>query len=63
MSLTYEINVRDFTCPNCGEFSDEISRTSADIMDDTITALCCDSEFWLSDLEDEGFNVREITHA
>jgi len=63
MSLKYSLTVKDFTCEECGEFSDEISRTSADIMDSTITALCCDSEYWVYDLNQSGYDVIEVIHA
>lgn len=63
MSLRYELTVKDFTCPECGEYSDEISQITENIMDDSITALCCDTELWRYDLEVEGYNVTEVIHA
>ena len=63
MSLKYELSVKDFTCLECGEFSDEISQITENIMDDTITAMCCDTEFWKFDLEQEGYQVREVIHS
>lgn len=59
MSLKYEIKVKDFTCPECGEFSDEISQITENIMDDSIDAICCDTEFWKYDLEELGYEVEE----
>ena len=63
MSLKYEITVKDFTCPECGEFSDEISQITENIMDDSIDAICCDTEFWKYDLEQLGYNVTEVIHS
>ena len=63
MSLKYELSVKDFTCPECGEFSDEVAEITENIMDDFITVACCDTEFWKFDLEQEGFQVREVIHS
>jgi len=62
MSLKYSLTVKDFTCLECGEFSDEISNVTSDITDTTITALCCDTEYWVYDLQVEGFNVEEVIY-
>lgn len=62
-NLLYEINVRDFTCPECGEFSDEIYSMSSDIMDESLSTICCDSEFWKYDLIQLGYNVTEVIHT
>lgn len=59
-TLKYEYTVKDFTCLECGEFSDEISNITSDIEDTTITALCCDTEYWVYDLQVEGFRVEEV---
>ena len=59
MSLKYNLTVKDFTCVECGEFSDEISISSASIMNDSITALCCDTEYWNYDLTQLGYEVIE----
>jgi hypothetical protein len=53
----------DNTCPNCGEFSDEISEVSDSILDDTISTLCCDTEFWNYDLRELGFDVIETIYG
>lgn len=63
MSLRYEYTVKDFTCLECGEFSDEVTNMTSDFEDTTITALCCDTEFWLYDLQMEGFEVIEKVHG
>ena len=63
MSLKYELTVKNFTCDECGAFSDEITNITTDIMDTTITALCCDTEYWQYDLEQLGYNVTEVIHA
>lgn len=62
MSLKYSLTVKDFTCLECGEFSDEISNVTSDITDTTITALCCDTEYWVYDLQVEGFKVEEVIY-
>ena len=62
-TLRYGLSVKNFTCPNCGEFSDEISEVSDSILDDTISALCCDSEFWNYDLRELGFDVIETIYG
>jgi len=59
MSLKYSLTVKNFTCEECGEFSDEISIVSSSIMNDSITALCCDSEYWNYDLTQLGYEVIE----
>lgn len=59
MSLKYELTVKGFTCDECGEFSDEISQITENIMDDSITAICCNTEYWKYDLEELGYEVEE----
>lgn len=59
MSLKYSLTVKNFTCDECGEFSDELSNVTSDIMDTTITALCCDTEYWVYDLNQLGYEVIE----
>ena len=59
MSLVYNLTVKNFTCEECGEFSDEISISSSNIMNDSITALCCDTEYWHYDLTQLGYEVIE----
>lgn len=63
MSLKYELTVKNFTCDECGAFSDEISNITTDIHDTTITALCCETEYWQYDLEQLGYTVTEVIHA
>ena len=63
MSLKYELSVKNFTCDECGEFSDELSTISESILDTTITASCCDTEYWQYDLEQLGYNVTEVIHT
>ena len=63
MSLKYELSVRNFTCPECGEYSDEIYQINEDIMDDSLSVICCDSEFWKYDLEQLGYTVTEVIHT
>ena len=60
MSLKYELTVKNFTCDECGEFSDELSSVSESILDTTITALCCDTEYWVYDLNQLGYEVEEV---
>ena len=58
-TLKYNLTVKNFTCEECGEFSDEISISSSNIMNDSITALCCDTEYWHYDLTQLGYEVIE----
>lgn len=62
-TLKYEFAVKNFTCPNCEQFSDEISSITESFSDTTITALCCDTEFWQFDLAELGYDVIENTYA
>lgn len=59
-TLKYEYTVRNFTCEECGEFSDELSNITDEFMDTTITALCCDTEYWVYDLNQLGYQVEEV---
>ena len=59
-TLKYEYTVKNFTCDECGEFSDELSNITTDISDTTITALCCDTEYWVYDLSQLGYQVEEV---
>lgn len=61
--LKYGISVKNFTCPDCGQFSDEVSQITDNIMDDSIMVACCDSEFWAYDLKEMGFEVLETIHG
>ncbi len=63
MSLKYEYTVKNFTCDECGEFSDELSSITENFSDTTITALCCDTEYWQYDLAQLGYDVIEVIHA
>ena len=63
MSLKYELSVKNFTCVECGEFSDEISIISSDIMNESINAMCCDTEYWQYDLTQLGYDVIEQVHV
>lgn len=63
MSLKYELSVKNFTCDECGEFSDEISIISSDIMNESITAMCCDTEYYQYDLTQLGYDVIEEVHV
>jgi len=58
-TLQYEYTVKNFTCDECGEFSDELSNITSDIEDTTITALCCDTVYWVYDLNQLGYEVIE----
>ena len=62
MSLKYSLTVKNFTCDECGAFSDELSNVTSDITDTTITALCCDTEYWVYDLNQLGYEVEEVIY-